>query len=308
MQPEVSALDLVSAPDGSTTRDLAPEVATVEDWLTGAVVRIAAAGMLLGPAALGTRLAGGATRAWIEADRARSALAALGLDERPLAIARLGGGRSNAVYRLTFADRTLVLKVALSEGTLLAFAARWVGPQPYGRDVSAAGRIGREVRALRALAAAGVRVPRVIAARPEAGLLLVDHVAGEPLPRTLDRPGAADRIRDYAGALRAVHAAGYSLADAHPGNALVGADGSITLIDLEFAEPCAGAELAERAAFDLAYAAQYFTADERRVLFAACGGITPAVRDRIARLADFSALFVRERTRQRAEAPIARAA
>ncbi len=273
---------------------------SVDAWFTSAVARVAAAGVLLGPAALGTRLAGGATRAWIEADRARSALAALGVHERPRSIESLGGGRSNAVYKLTFATgRPLVLKVALSEGTLLAFAARWVGPQPYAEDVSAAGRIGREVRALARLAAEGVRVPRVIAARPEDGLLLVEHVAGEPLPCTLHREGAGRRIRAYARVLRAAHAAGVALTDAHPGNALVDRDGAVTLIDLEFAESCTGDELATRTAFDLAYAAQYFTADERRSFLDECGGVTPAVRREMAALSDLGVLFALERRRQR---------
>jgi hypothetical protein len=265
-------------------------------YFSTALLRIAAASALLAPAAIGTRLASAATRSRIEADCARSELVALGVFEQPLAIEALGGGRSNAVYKLRFATRTLVLKVALSEGTLLAFAARLVGPQPYARDVSAAARIAREARALDLLHAAGVRVPRVIAASPEAGLLLVEYVAGEPLPETLDRPGAANRIRAYAAALRAVHAAGIALADAHPGNALVGADGSITLIDLEFAEPVAADQLAARAAFDIAYAAQYFTGAERRT-FLSCTGLDVAAE--LTRLADLGLLFAIERRRQR---------
>jgi len=259
--------------------------------------KIAAASAVLAPAAIGTRLAGAVHRAWIAVDVAAGKLAQLGITEQPIVFDPIGGGRSNAVYRVGFGGSLYVLKVALSEGTLLAFAARWVGPQPYARDVTAAARIGREAAALRALHAAGLRVPRVIAAAPE--VLLVDHVDGEPLPSTLHRPGGAQRIRAYAGALRAVHAAGFAIADAHPGNALVGADGEVTLIDLEFAEPTTDPA---RFAFDIAYASQYFTGAERRTFLTA---VAVDVSAELGKLADLGLLFALERRRQRKVAMLA---
>lgn len=272
--------------------------------LNRSILQVAAVGALLVPMAAATKLAGALSRNRLETDRAATALAQLGIHERPLAVERLGGGRSNAVYRIRFADRTLVLKQALSEGTLLALAARWVGPQPFGA-VSAAARIGREAHALRVLHAAGVRVPRVIAANIDAGLLLVEHVDGEPLPAVLEREPAraASRIRAYAAAIRTAHAAGVALTDGHPGNALIDAAGTLTLIDLEFAETAVelGASFAARCAFDLAYASQYFHADERRVFLAAVGAIEHGYDLTVAtaRLVEFAPLFELERRRQR---------
>jgi Phosphotransferase enzyme family len=282
------------------------------DWLDlwqrskGAIVRVAAASALLAPAAIGAQLAGAAACAWLEADDAAGALALLGIRARPLAITRLTGGRSNAVYRVHLPDRTVILKRALPAGTLLAFAARWVGPQPFARDVSANGRICREARALETLAAAGVRVPRLLAVNPAAGLILVEDIAGEPLSATLARPGAATRIAAYGRAIAAAHAAGVTLSDGHPGNALVDRDGEVTLIDLEFAEHACdlGDDFARRCAFDLAYAAQYFTAQERRVFLAAAGA-GPSVTGEAARLDEYAMMFVAEQRRQRS---IARAA
>jgi len=172
-------------------------------------------------------------------------------------------------------------------------AARWVGPNP-ACAVSGPARIAREARALDTLATAGVHAPRVIAAAPRLGLLLVEHVAGEPLPHTLVRHGAAARIEDYGRAIRAAHAAGITLGDAHPGNAIVTRRG-IALIDLEFAEH--DTEPARRA-FDIAFAAAFFTPAERRVFLAACGD-HPALARETARLADYAPLFAYERQRQR---------
>jgi aminoglycoside phosphotransferase (APT) family kinase protein len=291
-------------------RELA--VAPTEAWLNRSLLQVAAVGALLVPMAAATKLAGALSRNRLETDRAATALAQLGIHECPLAVDRLGGGRSNAVYRIRFADRTLVLKQALSEGTLLALAARWVGPQPFGA-VSAAARIGREAHALRVLHAAGVRVPRVIAANIDAGLLLVEHVDGESLPAVLEREPAraSSRIRAYAAAIRAAHAAGVALTDGHPGNALIDGAGNITLIDLEFAETAVelGSAFASRCAFDLAYASHYFTVEERRVFLVAVGAIECASDIAIAnaRLAEFAPLFELERRRQR-RFPVQRAA
>ncbi len=271
--------------------------------MVSSLLQVATVGALLAPLAAATRLAGAISCNRLESDRAATALAQLGLHERAVAIDRLGGGRSNAVYRIRFATRTVVLKQALSEGTLLALAARWVGPQPYGA-VSASARIGREARALEVLHAAGVRVPRVVAANVDAGLILLEYIEGETLPCVLERArlagraeSAASRIRTYATAVRAAHAAGITLTDGHPGNTLVDAAGNVALIDLEFAETAAdlGDGFAARCAFDLAYASQYFHADERRVFVAAAGASERAV----ASLAGFAPWFELERRRQR---------
>jgi hypothetical protein len=302
MRPELRAFEGRAAPpEPRAFERRAPEAI--------ALARVAAASALLAPAALGAHLAGVAACAWLELDTARSCLAALGVAERPRALVRLDGGRSNAVYRVELATRALVLKRALPAGTLLALAARWVGPQPFARDVSGPARIAREARALATLAAAGVRVPRLVAANARAGLLLAEHVAGEPLPATLARPGADDRIAAYARALRAAHHAGVVLTDGHPGNALVSPTGDVTLIDLEFAEHAAdlgGAAFAARCAFDVAYAAAYFTPRERAVFLAASSAPTSgAIGPRAAasrpqpRIDEFSLLFALERQRQR---------
>ena len=258
----------------------------------GVLARTAAASLLLAPGMLGARIAGAFTRARLEADAATEALRELGITERLLSIEPLAGGRSNATYRLRFARRTLVLKCALASGTLLAMAARWVGPNPPCADLSPAARIAREARALTTLVAAGVHAPAVIAVSPRRGLLLVDHIDGESLPRTLARTGAAARIGAYARAIRAAHAAGVTLGDAHPGNAIVSRDG-IALIDLEFAEH---GDSPSRRAFDIAFAAAFFTGVEREIFIAACGGVCD---DAVASLAGYAPLFAYERQRQR---------
>jgi Kae1-associated kinase Bud32 len=261
---------------------------------TAAVVlaRTAAASLVLAPGMIGARIAGAVTRARVELDLATDALRDLGITERPLSIEPLGGGRSNATYRLRFARRTLVLKCALASGTLLAMAARWVGPNPPCSDLSASARIAREARALTTLVAAGVRAPTVIAVAPRRGLLLVEYVDGETLPRTLAHPGALSRIAGYARAICAAHAAGITLGDAHPGNAIV-SSGGITLIDLEFAEH---GESPSRRAFDLAFAAAFFTGIERDVFVDACGGVCERA---VADLEGYAPLFAYERLRQR---------
>ncbi len=306
LQPDVSPPSIARATNQRSYLEYEQTFETPggpSSWLNRSLLQVVAVGALLAPMAAATRLAGALSRSRLETNLAATALAHLGIHERPIAVERFGGGRSNAVYRIRFADRTLVLKQALSEGTLLALAARWVGPQPYGA-VSAAARIGREARALEILHAAGVRVPRVIATNVSAGLLLLEYLEGETLPATLDRTRpdqAAARIRSYALAMRAAHAAGVALTDGHPGNALVDAAGTLALIDLEFAETVAdlGDRFAARCAFDIAYASQYFHADERSLFLAAVGGHQREIAEATARLVGFDLLFARERRRQR---------
>jgi hypothetical protein len=258
---------------------------------------ILATSVALAPAAIVAQFADAASRRVLRATDMRAALEALGIAERPLAIERLLGGRSSAVYRLTLRRETVVLKCALAGGSLLAFGARLAGPQPYPADLSPAARIRREASALAILAAAGVRVPRVIAANPAARLVLLEHLDGEPLPATLGRPGAEQRIAGYARALQAAHAAGIVLGDAHPGNALVTA-GGIALIDLEFAERGEDVDdLRARRAFDLAYAAQFLTPAERRIFLAGADDRV-AVAAAMVRLR--APLFAYEMARQRA--------
>jgi aminoglycoside phosphotransferase (APT) family kinase protein len=275
--------------------DLFAERATRAVAQLGVLGAIGAAGLALAPAAAAAAVIGLAQRAWLERDRAAAALARLGVREVPRAIRRLGGGRSNAVYAIELAARTVVLKRALPAGTVLAFAARWVGPQPFARDVSAAARIAREAAALRRLAAADVRAPRVLAVDVDAGLLLVEHLHGTPLPRALGR----ETIAGYARAIRAAHRAGIVLSDGHPGNALALASGEVALLDLELAELATDvADPHARRAFDLAYAAAYFTPAERAA-FLGADAHAPAVRAATAQLAPYAPLFAREAVRQR---------
>lgn len=216
------------------------------------------------------------------------ALAALGIAEQPRAIRPLAGGRSSAVYELQFARGTAVLKHAMTGGSVLAFGARLCGPQPYPGELSPAARVRREAAALEGLARAGIRAPSVIAANPAAAVMLLEHVPGTPLSRL----GGAPAIRAYRRALDAVHAAGWVLNDAHPGNALV-ANGEVALIDLEFAER---SQDRDRHAFDLAYAAGFLRGDERAAFL---GEPDVRVARAIRRLAGFAPLFSYEAARQR---------
>jgi hypothetical protein len=90
------------------------------------------------------------------------------------------------------------------------------------------------------------------------------------------------------------------LTDGHPGNALVSPAGEVTLIDLEFAEHAAelgAAAFASRCAFDVAYAAAYFTPAERAVFLAAA---RPRAAPRAEpRIDELGLLFALERRRQR---------
>jgi len=256
--------------------------------------RIAATSVALAPVLLAAKLAD-ARRG---ARGIAGALAALGIAERPREVAALTGGRSSEVHRLGFATRTLVLKRALAGGSVLALGARWCGPQPYPVELSPAARTHREAAALGRLARAGVRAPRVVAVNAAAALLLLEYVDGEPLPATLARPGAAARIAAYRRAIDAAHAAGLVFNDAHPGNALVVGE-HVALIDLEFAERAAEVgDAAARRAFDLAYAAAYFTPSERRVFLgreASDARVVAAARQ----LAGYAPLFAYESARLR---------
>ena len=216
------------------------------------------------------------------------ALAALGIAEQPRAIRTLTGGRSSAVYELEFARGTAVLKHALTGGSVLAFGARLCGPQPYPEDLTPEARVRREAAALAGLARAGIVVPRVIAANPAAAVMLLEHVPGTPLSRI----GGTAHVRAYRRALDAVHAAGWVLNDAHPGNVLV-ADDRLALIDLEFAERSVDPD---RHAFDLAYAASFLRGAEREVFL---GEPDLRVARSIRRLSGFAPLFAYEAARQR---------
>lgn len=261
---------------------------------------------LAGIALAGAGLAPATALAWlVGAARARARevgplLAALGMRDPVRAITPLGGGRSNAVWRVRLADHTIILKRALPMGTVLALGARIAGPQPFAPDVRAAARIAREARALRVLHAAGVRVPRVLAADAERGALLMTDLAGEPLPRALARPDGARWLAAYAAAIRAAHAAGVVLTDGHAGNALACPDGSVALLDLEFAELATdlGPAFDARRGFDIAYAAMYVAPAERAAFLAAVGD-APGLADAQTQVARFAPLFERERARQR---------
>ncbi|HET9990448.1 MAG TPA: lipopolysaccharide core heptose(II) kinase RfaY [Kofleriaceae bacterium] len=219
------------------------------------------------------------------------ALAALGIAEQPRSVIALAGGRSSAVYELRFAHATVVLKHAMTGGSVLAFGARLCGPQPYPAALSPEARVRREAAALAGLARAGIVAPRVIAANPAAAVLLLEHVPGTPLSR-IGGPERRDHVRAYRRALDAVHAAGWVLNDAHPGNALVD-DHRIALIDLEFAERSRDPD---RHACDLAYAAAFFTGDERQIFV---GEPDPRIARASERLTGFAPLFSYEAARQR---------
>ncbi|MCE9580543.1 MAG: phosphotransferase [Deltaproteobacteria bacterium] len=265
-----------------------------------ALAGVAFAGAALAPATAAAWLVGVARKARLARELAR-VLADLGVRDAVRAIEPLGGGRSNAVWRLRLADHTIILKRALPVGTVLAFGARWAGPQPFALDVRATARVAREARALRVLRAAGVKVPRVLAADPARGVLLLEDLAGLPLPRALAEPDGARWLAAYARAIRAAHAAGVVLTDGHAGNALACPDGAVALLDLEFAELAAelGAGFDTRRGFDLAYAAMYLTPAER-ARFLAAAGDAPGLAAAQARVAGFAPLFDRERARQRA--------
>ena len=216
------------------------------------------------------------------------ALAALGIAEQPRSIVALAGGRSSAVYELQFARETVVLKHAMTGGSVLAFGARLCGPQPYPGELSPVARVRREVAALQALARAGIPAPRVIAANPAAAVVLLEKVPGTPLSRC----GGAEPVRAYRRVLDAVHAAGWVLNDAHPGNALVDED-RVTVIDLEFAERSTDLD---RHAFDLAYAAAFLSGAEREIFL---GEPDLRVARASRRLAGFARLFSYEAARQK---------
>lgn len=74
---------------------------------------------------------------------------------------------------------------------------------------------------------------------------------------------------------------------------------TVALIDLEFAEPAhVVADPGRRRAFDLAYAAAYFTPAERTV-FLGDAARDPHVAEETARLAGYAPLFAYEAARQR---------
>lgn len=244
-------------------------------------------------AATSIRLAPALVKAHVEDASTRllgieHALAMLGCVEIPASVRVLTGGRSSLVWDVELGSGHFVVKRALEAGTVLARGARIAGPQPYPAELSPSARITREVEAARALGAAGVRVPRVIAANPAAAVMQVERLAGAPLSRHL---GAPSLVREYRRVLDLVHASGFVLNDAHPGNALV-AGGELALIDLEFAERSTDPA---RIAFDLAYAAQYLTPAERAQFLA---GTDVAEIER--ELAGFAPLFAYEANRLRA--------
>ncbi|MFT3693208.1 MAG: aminoglycoside phosphotransferase family protein [Kofleriaceae bacterium] len=302
-------------------------------------IGIAATSIRLAPSLIAARVEDASTRLL----GVRHALALLGVVETPSRVRVLTGGRSSLVWEVTLSSGAFVVKRALESGSVLARGARLAGPQPYPAELSPSARIAREVTALRALAVAGVRVPRVIAVNVPAAVMLVEKLDGASLlgtvfklskyevqvcetnmgtvsklskygpqprevssaatnttstsrasvsttfrrlervtltswipsltsgrgvsPATLTSwiPSPSEKlIRAYRSALDRAHAAGWVLNDAHPGNALVDGD-DIALIDLEFAERSTDPARVE---FDLAYAAQYFTAAERAIFLA----------------------------------------
>lgn len=236
----------------------------------------------------------------------RRALRRLGLRVRGrLDVVPLGGGHSNAVAAVAARSRRerFVIKQSLPLGTLLAHGARRLGPMPYAEAVSGRDRLRRELTALTRLRAAGVRVPAVVAADPDRGLLLLEYVDGRPLLACAGDPDWMSHVAAFGRALAAAHRAGIVLTDCHPGNAMVTADGRIALLDLEFAELRAqvGDQFEARRAFDLAYAAGFFEPAERDLFLRAAGaGIAPGeLAVAAADLEPYAPLVALERWRQR---------
>ena len=298
MQLDVQALRAVSLP-GRAPR--------TEWWR---LLPLASTAGLLAPIYAGASLISRSRRSDLATPAgAKRALAHLGLrTDSPIEVAPLSGGLSNAIVAVRIGGYKLVLKQALPVGTVLAFGAGRFGPMPYGRAVSGPARLGRELDALTLLRAAGVRVPAVVAADPSAGLLLLEYVEGEPLVASAGQPEWLDRVAAFGRAIAAAHQAGVVLTDCHPGNALLTSNGGknnggIALLDLEFAEPkhVLGNRFAERCAFDIAYAAAFFEADERTAFTRGAGRDPDSdlMSQAAARLRPFAPLFARERQRQR---------
>lgn len=137
----------------------------------------------------------------IEANALQAATEVLG--EAPHTVELLTGATSSEVYRLTLADRDVVLRLFLAE--------RWQS------DTAALSR--REHEILGEASAAGLPVPTPISTLPGNGIIM-SHLAGAAW---LPEPPGADWIDAMAGVLRRIHASGISVPYAYASwNALRG--------------------------------------------------------------------------------------
>lgn len=253
------------------------------------------------PAYIAARWMSRSRRRWLAtAAGARNALARLGWNaSNAIQVEPLGCGLSNAVVSIVVGDERFVLKAAMPVGTVLAYGARAFGPMPYAEDVSCEARCRRELTALTRLRAAGVAVPHVVAADPEAGLLLLDYIDGEPL---IAAAAGTDATAELGRAVAAAHRAGVVLTDCHPGNALWTPDRRAVLLDLEFAQTRdqIGDEFEIRCGFDIAYASAFLQGPARAAFLAeTCPSTSRTAFENARReLEIYAPLFARERQRQ----------
>ncbi len=201
--------------------------------------------------------------------RVRRTLRELGIPARGhIACRRLGQGAMNAVFLVEIGGsaagggKRIVLKHTLRFGTLLGWVAREVGAmREYPRDLRRNERFIREVRALHALAAAGVPVPHCLAASDRSHAMALEWIDGPALAFELGkRPELA---ADFGALLARMHAEGVAMGDANPRNVAVNARGLVPF-DLEVSH----ARATEREkGFDLAWAAAFLPDDAARATF-----------------------------------------
>jgi tRNA A-37 threonylcarbamoyl transferase component Bud32 len=142
-----------------------------------------------------------------------------------------GGGRERSVVLKNFSD-IRSLKWALL-GVWAAAANKF--------RMTPLARLDREYAVTRALRAAGVLVPAIIAVSPDVRVLVKEFVDGVPLSKAIGnpaRPGAEalSQVASYGRLIAKVHAAGFALGDAKASNVIVSPQG-LYLTDLEQADP-----------------------------------------------------------------------
>ena len=142
-----------------------------------------------------------------------------------------GGGRETSVVLKNFSD-IRSLKWALL-GVWAAAASKF--------RLTPLARLDREYSVTRALRAAGVRVPNIIAVSPDVRILVKEFVEGETLAKAIDdfsKVGAGELlgVASYGKLMAKVHATGFALGDAKASNVIVSPRG-LTLTDLEQADP-----------------------------------------------------------------------
>ncbi|WP_292732865.1 class III lanthionine synthetase LanKC [Microbacterium sp. UBA1097] len=188
--------------------------------------------------------------AWVELpDFLQEQFDALGGDAPPAGFPRVLGAlhHSNAGGVYDAEDAATGARIVIKEGRPDS------GMTPDGRD--AVQRLTHEEITLRSLT--DVPVSRVHGSFTLHGhrFLLLERIAGEslqsaivprhPLVHARSTPTEYAEYRQWAlevtagvdAAVTRLHGAGFSHGDVHPGNVMIGADGSVTLLDLEMAAP-----------------------------------------------------------------------